>query len=44
MGEDDLGGRGGKSSTVTIGHVTTSQNWVANKTKTLLWHCEAKNQ
>ena len=36
----DLGGRRGKSSTVTTRHVTASQNWVANKPKTLLWHSE----
>ena len=40
----DLAGRGGKSSTVTSRHVTASQNWVANKPKTLLLHSEAKNQ
>ena len=40
----DLGGRGGKSSTVTTTHVTASQNWVPNKPKTLLWHSEPRNQ
>ena len=40
----DLGGRRGKSSTVTTTrHVTASQNWVENKAKTLLWHSDAKN-
>ena len=39
----DLGGRGGKSSTVTTRHVTASQNGVQNKPKTILWHSEAKN-
>ena len=29
----DLGGRGGKSSTMTTRHVTASQNWVQNKPK-----------
>ena len=28
----DLGGRGGKSSTVTTRHVSASQNWIENKT------------
>ena len=32
----DLGGRGGKSSTVTTSHVTDSHNWVENKPKTIL--------
>ena len=40
----DLGGMGGKSSTVTTRHVTASQNWVEIKPKTLLCHSEAKNQ
>ena len=40
----DLRGRGDKSSTVTTRHVTSSQNWVENKPKTLLWRSEAKNQ
>ena len=40
----DLGGGGGKSSTVTNRYITASQNWVENKPKTLLWHSEAKNQ
>ena len=39
-----LGGKGGKSSTVTTRHVTASQNWVENKPRTLPWHSEAKNQ
>ena len=29
----DLGGKGDKSSTMTTGHVTASQNWVENKTQ-----------
>ena len=40
----DLGGRGGKSSTVATSHVTDSHNWVENKPKTILWHSESKNQ
>ena len=40
----DLGGRGGKSSTVTTRHVISSQNWVENKSKIILWHSEGKNQ
>ena len=39
-----LGGRGGKSSTMITKHVTASQNWVENKTRTLLWHSETKDQ
>ena len=31
-----FGGRGGKSNTVTTRYVTASQNWVENKSKTLL--------
>ena len=40
----DLGGKGGKSSTVTTRHVTASQNWFENKPKTILWHSEAKKK